>query len=101
MSLVGPRPENLYYVERFRESTPLYLMKYQVRSGMTGRAQIHGLRGDTSIPACVENDLWYIENWSLVLGIRIPLKTVFGGMFKQERALYGKRKEIAESDDGK
>ena len=88
-------------MERFRESTPLYLMKYQVRSGMTGRAQIHGLRGDTSIPACVENDLWYIENWSLVLGIRIPLKTVFGGMFKQERALYGKRKEIAEADGDK
>lgn len=62
MSLVGPRPEIPYYVERFRETVPLYMVKYQVRPGMTGWAQVHGLRGDTSIPARVEHDLWYIEN---------------------------------------
>ena len=84
MSLVGPRPEIPFYVERFRETVPLYMVKYQVRPGMTGWAQIHGLRGDTSIPARVEHDLWYIENWSLGLDIRILLKTAFGGMVNQE-----------------
>lgn len=84
MSLVGPRPEIPFYVERFRETVPLYMVKYQVRPGMTGWAQIHGLRGDTSIPARVEHDLWYIENWSLGLDITILLKTVFGGMVNQE-----------------
>ena len=84
MSLVGPRPEIPFYVERFRETVPLYMVKYQVRPGMTGWAQIHGLRGDTSIPARVEHDLWYIENWSLGLDIRILLKTALGGMVNQE-----------------
>lgn len=84
MSLVGPRPEIPYYVERFRETVPLYMVKYQVRPGMTGWAQVHGLRGDTSIPARVEHDLWYIENWSLGLDMQILLKTVFGGMVNQE-----------------
>ena len=84
MSLVGPRPEIPFYVERFRETVPLYMVKYQVRPGMTGWAQIHGLRGDTSIPARVEHDLWYIENWSLGLDIRILFKTAFGGMVNQE-----------------
>lgn len=84
MSLVGPRPEIPFYVERFRETVPLYMVKYQVRPGMTGWAQIHGLRGDTSIPARVEHDLWYIENWSLGLDIMILFKTLFGGMVNQE-----------------
>ena len=84
MSLVGPRPEIPYYVERFRETVPLYMVKYQVRPGMTGWAQIHGLRGDTSIPARVEHDLWYIENWSLGLDIKILFKTALGGMVNQE-----------------
>lgn len=84
MSLVGPRPEIPYYVERFRETVPLYMVKYQVRPGMTGWAQIHGLRGDTSIPARVEHDLWYIENWSLGLDMHILFKTAFGGMVNQE-----------------
>ena len=84
MSLVGPRPEIPYYVECFRETVPLYMVKYQVRPGMTGWAQIHGLRGDTSIPARVEHDLWYIENWSLGLDIKILFKTLLGGMVNQE-----------------
>ena len=84
MSLVGPRPEIPFYVERFRETVPLYMVKYQVRPGMTGWAQIHGLRGDTSIPARVEHDLWYIENWSLGLDIMILFKTLFGGMINRE-----------------
>ncbi|MDO5145348.1 MAG: undecaprenyl-phosphate glucose phosphotransferase [bacterium] len=95
MSLVGPRPEIPFHVERFRETVPLYMVKYQVRPGMTGWAQIHGLRGDTSIPARVEHDLWYIENWSLGLDIYILLKTALGGMVNQEKvgsAAESKRK---------
>ena len=95
MSLVGPRPEIPFYVERFRETVPLYMVKYQVRPGMTGWAQIHGLRGDTSIPARVEHDLWYIENWSLGLDVRILFKTLFGGMINDEQGMSrGKRATI-------
>ena len=85
MSLVGPRPEIPYYVEQFRETVPLYMVKYQVRPGMTGWAQVNGYRGDTSIPARVEHDLWYIENWSLGLDLRILFRTAFGGMVNGEK----------------
>ena len=85
MSLVGPRPEIPYYVEQFRESVPLYMVKYQVRPGITGWAQINGLRGDTSIPDRVSHDLWYIENWSFSLDVEILFRTVFGGMINAER----------------
>ena len=85
MSLVGPRPEIPYYVEQFRQSVPLYMVKYQVRPGITGWAQINGLRGDTSIPDRVSHDLWYIENWSFSLDIEILFRTVFGGMINEER----------------
>lgn len=84
MSLVGPRPEIPYYVRQFKESVPLYLVRQQVRPGMTGWAQIHGLRGDTSIESRVEYDIWYIENWSLSLDLEILLATVFKGKFKNE-----------------
>lgn len=84
MSLIGPRPEIPYYVEQFRESVPLYMVKNQVRPGMTGWAQIHGLRGDTSIPDRVKHDIWYIENWSFGLDIEILLRTAFGGMLNRE-----------------
>ena len=84
MSLVGPRPEIPYFVEQFREMVPLYMVKYQVRPGMTGWAQIHGLRGDTSIPDRVEHDLWYIENWSFGLDLYILLRTALGGMINAE-----------------
>ena len=82
MSLVGPRPEIPFYVRRFKETTPLYLVRQQVRPGMTGWAQVHGLRGDTSIEDRVEYDIWYIENWSFLLDIKILFMTVFGGKFK-------------------
>ena len=85
MSLVGPRPEIPRYVAQFRDEVPLYLVRQQVRPGMTGWAQIHGLRGDTSIEARVEYDIWYIENWSLRLDISILLKTVFGGFVNTEK----------------
>lgn len=85
MSLVGPRPEIPFYVSQFKEEVPLYLVRQQVRPGMTGWAQIHGLRGNTSIEARVEYDIWYIENWSVGLDIKILFKTVFGGMMNTEK----------------
>ncbi len=84
MSLVGPRPELPKYVRQFKEEVPLYLVRQQVRPGMTGWAQVHGLRGDTSIEDRVEYDIWYIENWSLWLDIRILFRTVFGGFINKE-----------------
>ncbi len=87
MSLVGPRPEIPYYVERFKEDVPLYMVKHQVRPGITGWAQVNGLRGDTSIRARVEHDIYYIEHWSLLFDIEILLMTVFGGKFVNSEAL--------------
>lgn len=92
MSLIGPRPEVPFYVRQFKEEVPLYLLRHQVRPGMTGWAQIHGLRGDTSIEDRVKYDLWYIENWSLWLDIKILWKTVFGG-WKNDEIIVTKNKE--------
>lgn len=85
MSLVGPRPEVPHYVRQFKEDVPLYLLRQQIRPGMTGWAQVNGLRGDTSIEERVKYDIWYIENWSLWLDIKILFKTVFGGMINSEK----------------
>lgn len=87
MSLVGPRPEIPYYVEKFKEDVPLYMVKHQVRPGITGWAQVNGLRGDTSIKARVEHDVYYIEHWSLLFDIEILLATVFRGKFVNGEAL--------------
>ena len=84
MSLIGPRPEVPFHVRHFKEEIPLYLVRQQVRPGMTGWAQVHGLRGDTSIEKRVKYDIWYIENWSLGLDIYILWKTAFGGMVNRE-----------------
>ena len=79
MSLVGPRPERQQFVDEFKETIPRYMIKHQVRPGMTGWAQINGLRGDTDIEKRIQYDIWYIENWSLGLDIKILLLTlVFG-----------------------
>lgn len=85
MSLVGPRPEIPYHVHHFKEEIPLYLIRQQVRPGITGLAQVNGLRGNTSIRERVKYDLWYIENWSLGLDVRILLRTLFGGMINREK----------------
>ena len=85
MSLVGPRPEVPYYVEQFRKNIPQYMIKHQVRPGITGWAQVHGLRGDTSIEERVNYDIWYIENWSISLDIKILFMTVFGGFVNNEK----------------
>ena len=84
MSLIGPRPELPFFVEKFRESVPFYMVKHQVKPGMTGWAQVNGFRGDTSVKKRIELDLWYIENWSVWLDLRILVRTVFGGMLNRE-----------------
>lgn len=76
MSVVGPRPERPYFVEQFKESIPKYMVKHQVKPGLTGWAQIHGCRGDTSIKKRIEYDIEYVENWHLGLDLGIMIKTV-------------------------
>ena len=76
MSLVGPRPELPYYVDKFKEKVPRYMVKHQVRPGITGWAQVHGFRGDTSIPERIRHDIYYIENWSFPLDIKILFMTL-------------------------
>lgn len=90
MSLIGPRPEVPYHVRHFKEEIPLYLVRQQVRPGITGWAQVNGLRGDTSIEDRVVYDIWYIENWSLGLDIKILWKTAFGGMINSEKLVLEK-----------
>ncbi len=79
MSLVGPRPEIPYHVYNFKEEIPLYMVKHQVRPGITGWAQVNGYRGDTSIKGRIEHDIFYIENWSFLFDIKILIMTVFKG----------------------
>lgn len=79
MSLVGPRPERPFFVEKFREEIPRYMVKHQVRPGLTGWAQVNGYRGDTSIRKRIDHDLYYIENWTMGFDIKILFLTVFKG----------------------
>ncbi|MBQ7840626.1 MAG: undecaprenyl-phosphate glucose phosphotransferase [Lachnospiraceae bacterium] len=83
MSLVGPRPERPQYVEKFKEEIPRYMIKHQVRPGLTGWAQINGYRGDTSIRKRIEYDIYYIENWSMSLDIKILFLTFFKGFINE------------------
>ena len=91
MSLVGPRPEIPTFVEYFKEIVPLYMIKHYVKPGITGLAQIKGLRGDTSIEDRIGCDLYYIENWSIWLDLKILLKTPFKSINKNEK--LGKKGE--------
>ncbi len=79
MSLVGPRPERPLFVERFREEIPRYMVKHQVRPGLTGWAQVNGFRGDTSIKKRIDCDIYYIENWTIGFDIKIIFLTFFTG----------------------
>ena len=79
MSLIGPRPERTQFVEMFKEEIPRYMIKHQVRPGMTGWAQVNGLRGATSIYERVKYDIWYIENWTMSLDVKILFLTIFKG----------------------
>ena len=77
MSIVGPRPERDIFVKKLGQEIPGYMQKHMVKAGITGWAQVHGLRGDTSLEKRIEYDLWYIENWSLWLDIKIIFMTLF------------------------
>jgi exopolysaccharide biosynthesis polyprenyl glycosylphosphotransferase len=79
MSLIGPRPERPLFVEKFKEEIPRYMIKHQVRPGITGWAQVNGYRGDSSIKKRIEYDLYYIENWSMALDFKILFLTFFKG----------------------
>ena len=83
MSLVGPRPERPQYVEKFKEEIPRYMIKHQVRPGLTGWAQINGYRGDTSIRKRIEYDIYYIENWSMSFDFKIMFLTIFRGFINE------------------
>lgn len=79
MSIVGPRPERPYWVNKFKEEIPQYMLRHSVKAGITGWAQVNGWRGDTSIKKRIECDIYYIKNWSLLLDIKILFMTVFNG----------------------
>ncbi|MDO4476298.1 MAG: undecaprenyl-phosphate glucose phosphotransferase [Lachnospiraceae bacterium] len=83
MSLVGPRPERPQYVEKFRDEIPRYMIKHQVRPGMTGWAQVNGYRGNTSIRKRIEHDVYYIENWTVGFDFKILILTVFKGFINK------------------
>lgn len=85
MSIVGPRPELPFYVDKFKEEVPMYMLKHLVRPGITGWAQVQGWRGDTSIAERIRCDLYYIENWSYLLDIKIMVMTAFCMFNKSER----------------
>ena len=79
MSLVGPRPERPVFIAQFRQRIPNYMLRHKVRAGMTGWAQVNGLRGNTSVEQRIRYDLYYIENWSLLLDLKILCLTLFRG----------------------
>lgn len=88
MSLVGPRPERPVYVEQFRQIIPRYMDRHREKAGLTGWAQVNGLRGDTSIVERTKYDLWYIENWSIGLDIMILIRTILLTIFGTNRNAY-------------
>lgn len=83
MSVVGPRPERPLFVEKFKENIPKYMIKHQVRPGITGWAQVNGWRGDTSIKKRIEHDLYYIENWTFAFDVKIIILTILKGMINR------------------
>lgn len=83
MSLIGPRPERPMFVEKFKEEIPRYMVKHQVRPGLTGWAQVNGYRGDTSIRKRIEHDIYYIENWTIWFDVKIIIMTFFTGFINK------------------
>lgn len=83
MSLVGPRPERPFFVDKYKEEIPRYMVKHQVRPGLTGWAQVNGYRGDSSIRKRIDHDIYYIENWSLGFDIKILFLTFFRGFINK------------------
>ena len=93
MSLVGPRPEIPRYVDHFKYSVPLYMVRHRVRPGITGWAQVNGLRGDTSIRSRVDYDLYYIDNWSVFFDLKILLMTPFRGIVNPQETTDNKKED--------
>lgn len=87
MSLVGPRPERPFFVDKFKEEIPLYMLKHLVRPGITGWAQVNGWRGDTSIEERIKCDIYYIENWTFLFDIKILFLTVFKGAINKSEEI--------------
>jgi len=83
MSLVGPRPERPYFVEEFRNRIPSYMLRHKIKAGMTGWAQVNGLRGNTSLEKRIEHDLYYFQNWSIGFDLRILFMTLWRGSFSK------------------
>jgi lipopolysaccharide/colanic/teichoic acid biosynthesis glycosyltransferase len=83
MSLVGPRPERPFFVEQFKHRLPQYMLRHKVKAGITGWAQVNGWRGNTSLEKRLEYDLYYIENWSVTLDLKIIWLTVVRGLFQR------------------
>jgi lipopolysaccharide/colanic/teichoic acid biosynthesis glycosyltransferase len=83
MSLVGPRPERPVFIQEFKKQIPRYHLRHMVKAGITGWAQVNGLRGNTSIKDRIDYDLYYIENWSLLFDLKILLRTAFGGFLSK------------------
>jgi lipopolysaccharide/colanic/teichoic acid biosynthesis glycosyltransferase len=83
MSIVGPRPERPYFVQQFKHRIPQYMLRHKVRAGITGWAQVNGWRGNTSLEKRIEYDLYYIENWSVSLDLKIMWLTLVRGLQKQ------------------
>ncbi|MCC6615884.1 MAG: undecaprenyl-phosphate glucose phosphotransferase [Anaerolineae bacterium] len=88
MSLVGPRPERPMYVQEFRTRIPRYMERHREKAGMTGWAQVNGLRGDTSIAERTSFDLWYVENWSIWLDITIIIRTIINIILRRDENAY-------------
>jgi exopolysaccharide biosynthesis polyprenyl glycosylphosphotransferase len=88
MSLVGPRPEQPYYVQKFREQIPRYMERHREKAGMTGWAQVNGFRGDTSVEDRTKYDLYYVENWSLWFDIKIIIRTIIQTVLGRSKNAY-------------
>jgi lipopolysaccharide/colanic/teichoic acid biosynthesis glycosyltransferase len=83
MSIVGPRPERPFFVEQFKHRIPQYMLRHKVKAGITGWAQVNGWRGNTSLEKRIEYDLYYIENWSVTLDLKIMWLTLVRGLFQR------------------
>ena len=94
MSLVGPRPELPHFVNEFKDEIPLYMVKHQVKPGITGLAQVNGYRGDTSIRKRIEYDIYYIEHWDILMDIGILFKTAFKGFKNNEKIIIKNENNI-------
>jgi exopolysaccharide biosynthesis polyprenyl glycosylphosphotransferase len=86
MSIVGPRPERPFFVEQFKHRIPQYMLRHKVKAGITGWAQVNGWRGNTSLEKRIKYDLYYIENWSVTLDLKIMWLTVVRGLFSRSVA---------------